>query len=96
MQRKEGVRHSGRPLCFLRLGLSRKSRGAPRDPLEANLTDGRGTYLWDGAAGTWFWVDPANDAVFVAMIQRMGSPDNHYLQYRAHALVYQALVEPGK
>jgi CubicO group peptidase (beta-lactamase class C family) len=34
------------------------------DPLKANLPDGVGTYCWDGAAGTWFWVDPANDVVF--------------------------------
>jgi CubicO group peptidase (beta-lactamase class C family) len=66
------------------------------DPPEANLPDGKGTYLWDGAAGTWFWVDPTNDVVFVAMIQRMGSPDNHYLEYRSHAVVYGALVDPAK
>ena len=66
------------------------------DPPEANLPDGKGTYLWDGAAGTWFWVDPTNDIVFVAMIQRMGSPDNHYLEYRSHAVVYGALVDPAK
>ena len=44
------------------------------DPAEANLPDGKGTFFWDGAAGTWFWVDPTNDIVFVGMIQRMGSP----------------------
>jgi CubicO group peptidase (beta-lactamase class C family) len=66
------------------------------DPPEANLPDGKGTYLWDGAAGTWFWIDPANDVVFVAMIQRMGSPDNHRLEYRSHAVVYGALVDPAK
>jgi CubicO group peptidase (beta-lactamase class C family) len=66
------------------------------DPPEANLPDGKGTYLWDGAAGTWFWVDPTNDVVFVAMIQRMASPDNHYLEYRSHAVVYGALVDPAK
>jgi CubicO group peptidase (beta-lactamase class C family) len=66
------------------------------DPLAANLSDGKGTFLWDGAAGTWFWVDPANDIVFVAMIQRMSSPDNHVLEYRSHAVVDQALVDPSK
>jgi CubicO group peptidase (beta-lactamase class C family) len=46
------------------------------DPLEANMPDGKGSFFWDGAAGTWFWVDPTNDIVFVGMIQRMrgGSP----------------------
>ena len=66
------------------------------DPAEAGLPDGKGTFFWDGAAGTWFWVDPANDVVFVAMIQRMTHPDNHSLQYRGHATVYQALVDPSK
>ena len=66
------------------------------DPGAAALPDGRGTFFWDGAAGTWFWVDPANDIVFVAMIQRMGGHDNHSLEYRSHATVDQALVDPAK
>jgi CubicO group peptidase (beta-lactamase class C family) len=66
------------------------------DPAEAALPDGKDTFFWDGAAGTWFWVDPTNDIVFVAMIQRMGGRDNHSLEYRSHATVYQALVDPSK
>ena len=66
------------------------------DPTEANLSDGKGTFFWDGAAGTWFWVDPANDIVFVSMIQRMSSPDNHSFEYKSHAVVDQALVDPAK
>ena len=66
------------------------------DPPEAALPDGKGTFFWDGAAGTWFWVDPTNDIVFVSMIQRMTSPDNHSLLYRSHATVYGALVDPSK
>lgn len=66
------------------------------DPPEANMTDGKGTFFWDGAAGTFFWVDPTNDMVFVAMIQRRTSPDNHPLEYRVHALVNQALIDPSK
>ena len=66
------------------------------DPPEANLPDGKGTFFWDGAAGTWFWVDPTNDVVFVGMIQRMTSPNNHPLLYRSHATVYGALVDPSK
>jgi CubicO group peptidase (beta-lactamase class C family) len=62
------------------------------DPAEAGLPDGKGTFFWDGAAGTWFWVDPTNDIVFVAMIQRMQGHDNHTLAYKSHAAVYGALV----
>jgi CubicO group peptidase (beta-lactamase class C family) len=66
------------------------------DPAAANLSDGKGTFFWDGAAGTWFFVDPTNDIVFVSMIQRMTSPDNHSLMYRSHAVIDQALVDPSK
>src|SRR5579863_7200479 len=66
------------------------------DPPAAGLPDGKGEFFWDGAAGTWFWVDPANDIVFVGMIQRMTSPDNHNLLYRSHAVVAQALVDAEK
>ena len=66
------------------------------DPPLADLSDGKGTFFWDGAAGTWFWADPTNDIIFVGMIQRRTSPDNHHLLYRVHALVDQALVDPTK
>jgi CubicO group peptidase (beta-lactamase class C family) len=65
------------------------------DPHAVGSTTGKGSYLWDGAAGTWFWVDPENDVVFVGMIQRMmsmgGMPQ---IQNLSRALVYQALVDP--
>lgn len=65
------------------------------DPQIADLPDGKGTFHWDGLAGTWFWVDPANDVVFIGMIQRIhGSEPN--LEYVTHDLVYQALVDPAK
>jgi CubicO group peptidase (beta-lactamase class C family) len=39
------------------------------DPLAAGVPVGEGTYQWDGAAGTWFWVDPEGDLLFVGLIQ---------------------------
>jgi CubicO group peptidase (beta-lactamase class C family) len=39
------------------------------DPVTAELPVGAGTYFWDGAAGTWFWVDPENDLLYVGMVQ---------------------------
>ena len=65
------------------------------NPQEANLPDGKGTFLWDGAAGTWFWVDPTNDIVFVGMIQRMNGGEPN-LQYLSRSVVYGALVDPAK
>ncbi|MGH6972705.1 MAG: serine hydrolase domain-containing protein, partial [Caulobacteraceae bacterium] len=39
------------------------------DPAAAGVPVGKGTYQWDGAAGTWFWVDPVNDLLYVGLIQ---------------------------
>ena len=66
------------------------------DPPEANLPEGKGTFFWDGAAGTWFWIDPTNDLVFVGMIQRMLGPSSPNLEYQSRSVVYQALVNPTK
>ncbi|MGH9643902.1 MAG: serine hydrolase domain-containing protein, partial [Terriglobales bacterium] len=66
------------------------------DPAEANLPGGRGTFFWDGAAGTWFWIDPTNDIVFVGMIQRLLGPDSPNVEYLSRSLVYQSLLNPKK
>jgi CubicO group peptidase (beta-lactamase class C family) len=66
------------------------------DPPEANLPEGKGTFFWDGAAGTWFWIDPTNDVVFIGMIQRMLGPASPNLEYLSRAVVYQALIDPAK
>ena len=60
------------------------------DPALADARVGRGAYPWDGAAGTWFWIDPENDIVFVGLIQRMDdrSPPN---QRVTQALLAEAL-----
>jgi CubicO group peptidase (beta-lactamase class C family) len=67
------------------------------DPPKLGSTAGKGTFLWDGVAGTWFWIDPANDVIFVGIIQRWlmapGAPDVENL---SRALTYQALVNPAK
>ncbi len=67
------------------------------EPLKLGSTAGKGTFLWDGVAGTWFWIDPTNDVVFVGMVQRWlmapGAPDVENL---SRALTYQALVNPAK
>jgi len=70
--------------------------GVYTDPLFISHTVGKGTFTWGGAAGTWFWIDPANDIAFVGMTQRViaaGSPDMDTI---SHEAVYQALVNPEK
>jgi CubicO group peptidase (beta-lactamase class C family) len=67
------------------------------DPLSVGSTTGKGTYLWDGLAGTWFWIDPTNDVVFLGMIQRRGGPPGvPNIEDLSRQLTFQALVEPSK
>ena len=66
------------------------------DPRRAGSLVGKGTMSWGGAAGTWFWIDPANDLYFVGMIQRMGGTGGDDLSAMARTLTYQALTEPSK
>jgi CubicO group peptidase (beta-lactamase class C family) len=67
-----------------------------KDARAAGLLEGNGTMSWGGAAGTWFWVDPTNDVIFVGMIQRMGDTGGDDLGTQARTLTYQALVHPEK
>jgi CubicO group peptidase (beta-lactamase class C family) len=66
------------------------------DARGAGTLQGNGTISWGGAAGTWFWVDPANDLIFVGMIQRLGGTGGDDLGGTARTLTYQALTHPEK
>jgi len=66
------------------------------DPRAAGTLEGKGSMSWGGAAGTWFWVDPTNDVIFVGMIQRMGDTGGDPLGAMARTLTYQALTHPER
>ena len=70
------------------------------DPMKANTPEGKNSFYWGGAFGTWFWLDPTNDVIVVGMIQNLdGSrPDRGSPQVRpmSRKLVYAALVDPKK
>ena len=66
------------------------------DARRAGLLEGDKTMSWGGAAGTWFWIDPTNDILFVGMIQRMGGTGGDDLGGQARTLTYQALLHPEK
>ena len=70
------------------------------DPAVANTPEGRNSFYWGGAFGTWFWIDPTNDVVVVGMMQNVGgsTPTGGSPQVRplSRQLVYQALVDPKK
>lgn len=70
------------------------------DPVAAKTEEGRGSYYWGGAFGTWFWIDPLNDVVVVGMMQNLngssaasGAPQVRPISRK---LVYQALTNPKK
>ena len=75
----------------IRPGFGHALNGAVfHDPAAAGSRVGTGTYQWDGAAGTWFWVDPVNDLICVGMIQRLlGKP---HLQAITQDLIADALL----
>jgi CubicO group peptidase (beta-lactamase class C family) len=68
------------------------------DPAQVGSTTGQGTFLWDGLAGTWFWIDPTNDLLFVGMIQRLpgGGQSGLNIEDLSRHLTFQALVDPSK
>lgn len=70
------------------------------DPQRAATPQGLNTFYWGGAFGTWFWIDPTNDLVFVGMIQNLngstptgGTPPVRTLSPR---LAYGALAHPER
>jgi CubicO group peptidase (beta-lactamase class C family) len=67
-----------------------------KDARAAGMNEGDKTMSWGGAAGTWFWIDPTNDVLFVGMIQRMGGTGGDDLGTMARTLTYQALLHPEK
>jgi CubicO group peptidase (beta-lactamase class C family) len=65
------------------------------DPAASGTLLPKNTYYWGGAAGTLFWLDPANGIVVVAMTQHLQAPtavDWTRLQGELSALVYGAMV----
>lgn len=61
------------------------------DPERANRPVGKGTYEWGGAFGTWFWIDPENDLIFVGMTNRMRDPmEKAPLDLISQEIVYRA------
>lgn len=53
----------------------------------------KGSFMWGGAAGTWFWIDPANDLYFIGMIQVFGGSLDQAMREESARLVYDAFEE---
>ena len=61
------------------------------DAAAAGVPTPEESYNWSGAAGTWFWIDPVTDLVFVGMIQHRGQAIGE-IQGLSRNLIYQAIV----
>lgn len=61
------------------------------DPVATRASGSEGTFMWGGAAGTIFWVDPEEDLVVIGMIQLLDSP--WPLREELRVLTYQAIME---
>ncbi|MCW8195870.1 beta-lactamase family protein [Proteobacteria bacterium 005FR1] len=48
-----------------------------------------GTFWWWGIAGTWFWIDPVEDIIFIGMIQNRDLMYARQLQAKAKSIIYQ-------
>ena len=70
--------------------------GVLTDPLRLGDPRGAGTYYWIGIAGTWFWIDPQFDIVFVGLAQRWADPTLPAMWDMTRATLYQALVDPQR
>ena len=52
-----------------------------------------GSYWWWVIAGSWFWIDPVEDVVFVGMIQIRNLRYARELQLHSKELLYDAIVD---
>lgn len=50
-----------------------------------------GSYWWWGIGGTWFWIDPVEDLIFIGLIQNRNLGYARQLQAESKRLVYGAL-----
>ena len=62
------------------------------DAAAAGVPTPEDSYYWSGAAGTWFWIDPVTDLVFVGMIQHQGQQAIGEIRGLSRNLIYQAIV----
>ncbi|NQY14923.1 MAG: beta-lactamase family protein [Henriciella sp.] len=54
--------------------------GTIEEPELAQLPAPKGTMYWTGALGTWFWIDPVNDIVFIGMTQSDGAVEPNMMK----------------
>ena len=76
----------GRPLQGVGFGLSVE---VVQDAVQAGWRRSNGSYGWDGAFGTIFWVDPKEQLIAVLLVQRSGRDVHHDFENA----IMQAIVD---
>jgi CubicO group peptidase (beta-lactamase class C family) len=61
------------------------------DPSESPTVGSIGDWGWDGAASTYFRIDPKEELVILLMTHRM--PCDTAIQVKLKTLIYQALID---
>ena len=66
-----------------------------QSPARAMISGTPGEFAWGGAAGTAFWIDPAEQmvVVFMTQIMQMGLPAPYPLRRELRALTYSSVIE---
>jgi CubicO group peptidase (beta-lactamase class C family) len=66
-----------------------------QSPVRAQIAGTAGEFAWGGAAGTAFWIDPAEQliVVFMTQIMQIGLPAPYPLRRELRALIYSALID---
>jgi CubicO group peptidase (beta-lactamase class C family) len=65
------------------------------DPVRAGTYRSAGSYGWDGAFGTHFWVDPEAELVAVFLVQAPAGPVVRGIQSDFETAVMQVLTDLG-
>ena len=65
------------------------------DPVQAGTFRSAGSYGWDGAFGTHFWIDPKAELVAVFLVQAPAGPVVRGIQADFETAVMQALTDLG-
>jgi len=50
-----------------------------------------GSFWWWGIAGTWFWIDPVENIIFIGMIQNRNLGYSRQLQSKTKQIIYKPL-----
>jgi CubicO group peptidase (beta-lactamase class C family) len=59
----------------------------------AKVPYANGTVYWNGAAGTWFWIDRRNDLAVIGLVQQWSQPDAPDFFDESNRPIYKALTD---